>query len=145
VISLPDLLRRLRRAWAPPGPALARVAPPVDVTARLRAEIQPVLAAVADIQRNAKAIRDDAATRTRSMLDDATHDADQEMREAEQQAPSVRATASAGKQRAVDAEIAATLAAGQKEAKRIAQQVQQRLPDLLESVRSCVLKGPAGA
>jgi hypothetical protein len=83
VISLQDLLRRFRRAWAPPGPALARVAPPVDITARLRAEIQPLLDALADIQHDANATRRDADTQAAALLEKASREAEQVVREAE--------------------------------------------------------------
>jgi vacuolar-type H+-ATPase subunit H len=141
VISLPDLLRRFRRTWAPPGPAQARVAPPVDITARLRAEIQPLLDALTDVQREAKIIRRDAENSATASLDKASQEAVEQVREAERQAPSVRSAAAEQQGRAVDADISSTLAAGRREAERIEQQARQRLPELLESVRTCVLKG----
>jgi vacuolar-type H+-ATPase subunit H len=124
---------------------MARVAPPVDITARLRAEIQPLLDAVADIQRDAKAIRHEAETKAATLLDTASREADQKVRDAERQAPSARAAAAEQKQHAVDTAIESTLTAGRREAERIAGQAQQRLPDLIESVRACVLKGPETA
>lgn len=142
MISLPELLRRFRRAWAPPGPALARVAPPVDVAARLRTEIQPVLDAVGEIQDRADTMRTEAETKAGELLETASREADQRVRDAEHQAPEARAQAAEHKHHSVDAEIASVHAAGREGARRIAEQAQERLPELLEKVRACVLNGP---
>jgi hypothetical protein len=64
MISLPELLRRFRRVWVPPGAALSRVAPPVDVSARLRSEVQSVLQAIGDLQQRASAASCSAARPT---------------------------------------------------------------------------------
>lgn len=145
MISLPELLRRFRRAWAPPGPALTRVAPPVDVAARLRTELRPVLDAIAEIQTRATAVRSEADAQAAALLDTAGRDADQKVREAEQQGPSARTAAAKQKHRAADEEITAVLAAGRTEAQRIAEQSQKQLPELIAAVRDCVLKGPQAA
>lgn len=144
MLSLPELLRRFRRVWAPPGPALARVAPPVDVGAGLRREVQPLLDAIAEIQQRARAVEDEADGKARQLLDSASADAERIVREAENRAPQARSDA-AGKQRhAVDAEIESAHSTSQDEAKRIEAQLGDRLPALLAKVQDCVLKA-AGA
>jgi hypothetical protein len=145
VISLPDLLRRFRRTWAPPGAALERVAPPVDAAARLRDELHPVLEAIAEIQRRATAARTEGDTKAAALLDTAEREADRATRKAEAQAPSMRAAAAERKHHAVDAEVTSVLAAARGDAERIGAQCQERLPRLLDVVRTCVLNGPGAS
>ncbi len=142
MISLPDFLRRFRRAWAPPGAALARVAPPVDVSARLRAEVQPLLDAIAEIQHRGDRLRGDADAKAAALLDAAKHDADHAVRDAEKQAPEARAAAAREAHRAVDAELSSIATAGSTEAERIGKQAKERAAELLDRVRACVLAGP---
>jgi len=141
VISLPDLLRRLRRAWAPPGPALLRVALPTDTQARLRAEVAPLLQAIAALQSEASRVRADADAAAARLLDAAHVDAERTARDAEQQAPTARAEAAKKKQDAAEADIARTLDAGRSEAARIDAAAKERLPALVERVMACVLSG----
>jgi Skp family chaperone for outer membrane proteins len=141
MISLPDLLRRFRRVWVPPGAALAHVAPPVDVSARLRAELQPVLDAIAVTQQRAAKIRADAASKAAALVDAAERQAAEEIRKAEAEAPAARSAAAERKWQAVEVEIAAALKAAQAEAARIEAGSRQRLPELVENVRTCVASG----
>lgn len=141
MISLPDLLRRLRRAWAPPGPALTRVAPPTDAAARLRAEIAPLLQAVAEIQSAADAVRKDADATAARVLDESRADADRTARQAEQQAPAARAAAAKKKQEAVETELTRILERGGTEAARIDAAAKERIPAMVERVTTCVLSG----
>jgi len=141
VISLPELLRRFRRGWAPPGAALARVAPPVDVAARLRDEIQPLLDAIGEIQAQADATRAEADERAKALLENAQREADQQVRDAEQRAPATRAEAAERKRSSVDDEITSIVTGGADEARRIAARAEKQLPNLLASVRACVLQG----
>lgn len=141
MVSLQELLRRFRHAWAPPGPALARAATPVDVAARLRAELEPVLAAIAEIQQRAEALRAEGEERAGELLDRATRDAEQAVRKAEREAPLARAAAVETTHRGVEAEITSAVAQGRAEADRIATQTNERLPELLTAIRECVQKG----
>ncbi|MGH7617483.1 MAG: hypothetical protein ACREPM_09675 [Gemmatimonadaceae bacterium] len=144
MISLPELLNRFRRAWAPPGPPRGLVAPPADVAARLRAEVQHVLDAIAEIQRRADTELAEADAASQQQLDAAAQTAKAAVRDAEQRAPDARSKAAEEKHRAVDAEIASVLAGGQEEARRIAAQAKDRLPPLVTSVCACV-QAVAGA
>jgi vacuolar-type H+-ATPase subunit H len=141
MISLPELLRRFRRAWVPPGPAYRRVAPPVDVTARLREELQPVLDAIAAIQARAGQIGAEAKQGAKDLLDAASRDADRKLRDAESRAPATRAAAAERARHAVDAELESVDAASRDETQRIDARVKQHLPELLDEIRGCVLKG----
>lgn len=141
-VSLPELLRRLRRAWAPPGAALSRIAPPTDATARLRSELQPLLEAVADLQASERSSREDASGEAERIVDAARREADRIVREAENGAPVTRSEALRRRHRALDEEIDAALRDAEREAARIEQSSRTRLPDLIEQVTSCVLSYP---
>jgi len=141
MISLPDLLRRFRRVWLPPGAALARVAPPVDVSARLRAELAPVLQAIAEMQRGAATVRADAEREGAALLETATREAAEAVRKAESEAPAARAAAAEEARQAVEGEIEAASKAARTEAARIDAASRQRAPALVERVCSCVLDG----
>jgi hypothetical protein len=141
VISLPDLLRRLRRAWAPPGPALARVAPPTDTAALLRAEIQPLLQAISELQKAAEAVRSEAARTAAQQLDAAAAAADRTARDAENAAPASRAAGAKQKREVVEAEIAKVVADGDERVAAIQAMSKERLAGLAEEVKACVLAG----
>jgi flagellar biosynthesis/type III secretory pathway protein FliH len=142
VISLQDFLRRFRRAWAPPGPALARVAPPVDVTARLREEIEPLLAAIAEVQARAATIEAEAEKKSGEILDAASRQAEEELRNAEKQVSSARAEAAKKKQETFDQEIKASLDSARQEVERIEATSKERLPEIVTEVADCVFEGP---
>lgn len=142
VVSLPELLRRLRRAWAPPGAALSRIAPPTDVAARLRSELKPLLEAVADLQASERSSRDGAKSEAERIVEAARREADRILREAEHDAPSARSEAVRRRHRALDAEIDKTLEDAEHEVGRIAESSRERLPDLVEEIKSCVLSYP---
>jgi vacuolar-type H+-ATPase subunit H len=141
VISLRDFLWRLRRAWAPPGPALERVAPPTDVRARLKKEIQPVLDAIAELQRSAEQVRTGAREEASEMIEEATRLADGKVREAEISAPEARAAAAKRRHESVYEEIDRVLEASEAEAARIAERTRDRLPEMVDRVTACVLSG----
>lgn len=141
MISLRDFLQRLRRAWAPPGPALARIAPPTDVSARLKDEIRPVLSAIAELQRSAAQVRKEADGKASAMLEEADRTADGKVREAESSAPGARAAAAKGRHDAVDAEIGQVRSASEKEVARIEATARERMGELVDQVAACVLSG----
>lgn len=141
MISLPELLRRLRRAWAPPGPALARVAPPTDTTARLRAEIEPLLKAIAELQKSADSVRDNAENKAAQIVAEATAKAEQDVREAERSAPEARATAAKRRHEAVDEEIGQVMKSGEAEVARVQAVSAKRMAELADRVATCVLSG----
>jgi flagellar biosynthesis/type III secretory pathway protein FliH len=144
LISLQEFLRRFRRAWAPPGPALTRVAPPVDVTARLREEIEPLLAAIAEMQERAAAIGAEAERESGEILDAASQQAEGELRNAEKKVASARAEAAKKEQESFDQEIRAALDAARDEVQRIEAQSKERLPQIVTEVMDCVFEGPEG-
>jgi len=142
VISLPDLLRRLRRAWAPPGAALSRAAPPTDATTRLRAELGPLLAAIAELQAVGQKERDRADAEAARITDAARGDADRIVREAESGAPAARADAVRRRHLEVSAEIDSALTDAGREVARIEATSASRLPELIGEVTACVLSYP---
>lgn len=139
MISLADLLRRFRRVWVPPGAALARVAPPVDVAARLRAEARPVLEAIEEMQQRAAAIRSAAEAKGAALVDAATQEAEEKVRQARADAPAARTAAVEQQWRAVEDDVSAALQSAQTEASRIEVESRARVADLVEKVRLCVL------
>lgn len=141
MISLQDLLSRFRRALVPPGPALARAAPPVDVAARLRAEVAPVLEAIAELQERATQLKKEGDERAAQLIDAATSEAERNIRSAERKAPEARAAAVEDTHRGVEGEIATIDSEGNAETKRIAAQTDERLPDLVATIRDCLEKG----
>ncbi len=141
VISLPELLRRFRRVWVPPGAALARVAPPVDVSTRLRAEVQPVLQAIEDMQQRAAAIRDAAEAKGAALIEAGHRDAAETIRRAQAETPNARTAAADAQWHAVEGEISMALNAAQTEVARIDAASRERLSELVEEVRARVLSG----
>jgi hypothetical protein len=141
MLSLPELLRRFRRVWLPPGAALARVAPPVDVSARLRAEVAPVFEAVAEIERRAAAIRAAADEEGTALVDSATREAAEAVRKAETEAPAARSAAAERKWHTVEGDIETALTAARTEAARIEDASGRRMAELVERVRACVMTG----
>jgi vacuolar-type H+-ATPase subunit H len=141
MISLPEFLRRFRRVWAPPGPALSRIAPPTDVAARLEAEVRPLLDAIAELQRSAESVRKDADAEAAQIVDEATQRAEKNVREAESSAPGTRAAAAKRRHEAVDTEIGRVLSESEEEANRIRATAKARMAELVEQVRACVLSG----
>lgn len=141
MLSLPALLRRLRRAWAPPGPALARVAPPTDVAARLREEIRLLLEVIAEMQRAAEVLRQEADRKGEELVNAASREAQSRIQQAQNAAPATRAAAVKGKREEMEVELDRLMAASRSEVARIEAMVEERLPALVEEVRSCVLAG----
>lgn len=141
MISLPDLLQRLRRAWAPPGPALTRIAPPADRAARLRAEVQPLLELIAAVQQSADAVRTDAEKTAARLVEAATQDAARKVREAEGSASTARAAAAKRKQDEMDAEIGRITRAAEERVAGIEVMSKERLAGLVGEVTACVLSG----
>jgi len=127
--------------WVPPGAALARVAPPVDMAARLRAEVQPLLEAIGAMQQRAATIRDAADTKGAALIEAAKREAADGIRRAEAEAPNARTVAAEKQWHAVEGEISAALNAAQSEAARIDAESQERLSELVEKVRGCVSSG----
>jgi vacuolar-type H+-ATPase subunit H len=142
MVSLPELLRRLRRAWAPPGAALSRIAPPTDVAARLRAELKPLLDAVTVLQASERSSLEGANAEAGRIVEAARGEAERMVRDAENVAPTTRSEAVRRRHRALDSEIQATLEDAEREAARIEEVSRERLPALVEEVKSCVLSYP---
>jgi vacuolar-type H+-ATPase subunit H len=141
LISLPEFLRRIRRAWAPPGAALRRIAPPTDATARLKAEVRPLLEALADLERSTEAIRATAGEEADRLVKEASRAADEKAREAERAAPRARAAAARRRHAEVDEEIDRVSSEGDQEATRIRAMAERRMAELAEQVKTCVLSG----
>jgi flagellar biosynthesis/type III secretory pathway protein FliH len=141
VISLPELLRRFRRVWVPPGAALARVAPPVDVSTRLRNELQPVLQAIEEMQQRAAAISTAAQTKATDVIEAANRQAAEKMRQAQDEAPKAREAAAEQQWHAVEGEITTALKTAQTEVARIEAVSRERLPGLVDKVRTSALTG----
>jgi vacuolar-type H+-ATPase subunit H len=113
----------------------------VDVSARLRAEVRPVLEAIAEMQRRADGIRSAANAKGASLVDAAEREAADTIRKAEAEAPAARTAAADAQWHAVEGEVRSALQAAKAEASRIDAVSVQRLPDVVERVSRCVLSG----
>lgn len=119
------------RVVAPPGRA-ASAAVPADWRSMQRDELAPVFAALAQTHGEAAGLVSAARARAAADLADAERRAAALVSDAESSRESVRASAFAAARVGTDAEIAARLAAGQREAARVAQCATARRPEFAD-------------
>lgn len=141
MLALRDLLDRFRRGLAPPGPALARVAPPVDRRVLLEAELADVFTSVDSLaldpdERAAEARRGASAT-----IDDARAAADELLRRTDRGLADLRAAAAADRRREMDEEVTALEVAAEAERARIEERATERIPALVDEVMARVTEG----
>ncbi|MGZ4614831.1 MAG: hypothetical protein ACXV4A_04665 [Actinomycetes bacterium] len=141
-----DFLARFRPVGTPGSAAAAGV--PVDRIAELGVELGPVLDALADTQAQAAAIRSAAAEDVLRRRRDGQARAEALLAAASSRAEADRLSALARARAEADTEVARAVAAAQAEAAAIEDRVADRLPALVERVRSIVradlLEVPAG-
>lgn len=131
-----DLLYRFRPVGAPGAASAAAV--PIDRSAELAAELEPLLARLADVERScadireqgrrdADAIRDRDAARARELLARAGREADAE-----------RVDAAAQVQRHAQQQTASDLTAAEEEAAEIRARAAERIPGHVEHITASV-------
>ncbi len=140
---LRDLLDRFRRGLAPPGPALARVAPPVDRRVLVEAELAGTFASL-----DAAAVAPDERTAAaRSAASDAIADAeaaaDELLRHTDRRLARLRTEAASERRSAIDEELARIAASSESERARIEAQARDRIPGLVDRVMTRVVEGGA--
>lgn len=127
-----DLLQRFRLAGTPGAPAAAGV--PADRVAEVSAELEPVLARLADAEREAERLRagarDEAARRVRDAADRAQAD----LAAARLDADAEQADAAARVRSRADAELAAVLEEARTEADRTTRRAAERMPEYVDRV-----------
>jgi hypothetical protein len=111
------------------------------MTARLRAEVQPVLEAIETMQQRAAAVRGVAETKGAALIEAAKHEAAEKIRRAEAEAPNARTAAAEEQWHAVEGEISSALDTAETEVARIDAVSRERLSELVEKVRACVSRG----
>lgn len=138
---LRDLLERFRRGLAPPGPALTRVAPPVDRRVLVEAELMDLFRRVdaasaahdeqvADVDRRADDIVSDARAR-----------ADDLLRRTDRGLADLRAEAAAGRRHELAEERSRIEAAAADECRRIEARADEVIPGLVDRVMAQVEAG----
>lgn len=127
-----DLLQRFRLAGTPGAPAAAGV--PADRVAEVSAELEPVLARLADAERESERLRagarDEAARRVRDAADRAQAD----LAAARLDADAEQADAAARVRSRADAELAAVLEEARTEADRTTRRAAERMPEYVDRV-----------
>lgn len=133
--QLGELLERFRHA-ATPGPPAAGGGVPGDVAADLQAELRPLLAALDEVEDEARAVIETAATEAASVRGRGARDAEAILDEARRQVARLRAgppDVDTG-----DGEVRATLAEAEAEADGVRRRAHERIPGLVARVMACV-------
>ncbi len=142
MVTLDRFLRRLRPAGTPGAAAPAGV--PLDRTARLAAELGPVLALLDEVEQEASRIRVDgrAAARARRVAGEAA--ARSVVAKATAAEAAVRANAAAAELASADNEVEEELAAARQAAAEIRGRAEERMPDLADRAVEGLLETLAG-
>lgn len=127
-----DILQRFRPAGTP-GPA-ASAGVPADRVAEVAAELEPVLALLADTQAEASRIRREAEREAERRRLRATESAGALVASAHRQAGADRAAAAVRVSRRVEEEGAAALAEAERAAAAVRGRAAERMPALLDQV-----------
>ncbi|HEX6919181.1 MAG TPA: hypothetical protein VF314_03025 [Actinomycetes bacterium] len=128
-----EFLERFRPVGTP-GAAAAGEGVPADRRAELAAELEPVLALLADTQREAARLRDEADAYARRQASEAASAATIRLARARRTAEEERVAAAAALARAADAEAVRTRAAAEQQARSVLSAAARRLPELLARV-----------
>jgi hypothetical protein len=139
VSQIAELLERFRHP-ATPGAPVAAGGVPDDAAADLLAELRPLLAAVDEVDDEARAVMDAANAEANALRERGAHDAEAILDEARRQAAALR-TAPPDED-AGDGEARATLAAAEAEADTVRMRARGRIPGLVARVMADVA-GPA--
>jgi hypothetical protein len=135
--QLGELLERFRHP-ATPGPPAPAGGVPDDAAADLQAEIRPLIAALDEVEDEARAIVDAAAAAAAAIREQGARDAERILEHARVQAARVRA---APLQDEHDAEAEAILARARSEADGVRQRARARIPGLVARVVNSVRAG----
>ncbi|WP_234425938.1 hypothetical protein [Streptomyces kebangsaanensis] len=130
-MSLRDFLARFRPTGTP-GAAVAGV--PADRAAERAAELEPPLARLADVQREAARIRAEADREAEALRQDAAREAAAIVTAARAQVPRVRQEAAVPVRRAARLEGRDIRSAGDRAAARVYERARERMPALLDRV-----------
>lgn len=139
--SVRDFLARFRRSLTPPGPALARMAPPADARASLEAELAPIFAWVDDVESRATARVDVAERRAAEVVKAAHADAEVLLRRTDRGLAALRARSAEERRSQVSDELEQIHAEAVAEAARVREQAQTTIPALVERVMAGVRSG----
>lgn len=127
-----DLLQRFRPAGSPGAAATTGV--PADRVSEIAAELEPVLALLADVEGETRRIKADARQEAERRRDEARQRARDRVATARREAEAERADAAARVTRRAENEAAATLSAGEREVEVIRIRVAERLPGYVHRV-----------
>jgi hypothetical protein len=132
--QLGELLERFRHPATPGAPAAAGGVPG-DVAADLQAELRPLIAALDEVEEEARAIVDAAAVEAAAVREQGARDAEQILDSARLQAAQVQAAPLEDEH---DADAEAILARARAEADGIRLGARARTPGLVARVLNCV-------
>jgi vacuolar-type H+-ATPase subunit H len=131
-----DLLDRFRPAGSPGAATAAGV--PADRCAAVTAELEPVLAALARVERTCDELRRDAAEAATRRVTEAHGRARAIVAHAHSEAPSVRAAAAAQRREQAAAELTRLVADAEATADDERRRADERLPVLIDRVLAAV-------
>ncbi|MEV7242247.1 hypothetical protein AB0N92_13515 [Streptomyces sp. NPDC093248] len=141
-MSLRDFLERFR----PTGtPGAAAVGVPADRAAERAAELEPALARLTDVQREATRIRAAADEAAEVLRRDAALRAERVVADARERAPEVRRLAAAPVLEDGRHEADAVRAAGDRRAEAVRARARERMPELVDRTVTDALRRATGA
>jgi vacuolar-type H+-ATPase subunit H len=141
VPPLRDLLDRFRRGLAPPGPALTRVAPPVDRRVLVEAELADLLASIDATSASLDERVADAEQRAAEAVTDARARADDLLRRTDRGLADLRSAAAAGRRHELDEERSRIEATAAEACARIEARAAEAIPGLVDRVLAEVTEG----
>lgn len=131
------LLRRFRRASAPPGRPAHALGVPAGA-GDLADELQPLLMALDEVERDGASIRERAAADADAHASHAIEDAERLLREASARAEAERARAAQDHRSRANERTAEILRDAEAEAARVTAQRDARVDELVTEVLACV-------
>ncbi|WP_198668564.1 hypothetical protein [Streptomyces triticisoli] len=137
VMSLRDFLARFRPTGTP-GATVTGV--PADRAAERAAELEPPLARLADVQREAARIRAAADREAEAVRQSAARQAAEIVTAARARVPQVRQEASVSVRRAARGEVREIRSAGDRAASRVRERARERMPALIDRVVADALR-----
>ncbi|MFF8475645.1 hypothetical protein [Streptomyces sp. NPDC015414] len=141
-MSLRDFLERFR----PTGtPGAAAVGVPADRAAERAAELEPALARLTDVQREAARIRAAADEAAEVLRRDTALRAERVVADARERAPEVRRLAAAPVLEDGRREAGAVRAAGDRTAEAVRARARERMPELVDRTVTDALRRATGA
>jgi hypothetical protein len=143
MLDLERFLRRFRPFVIAPGMA-APATVPVDRTADIMAELARLLASIDEIEDECDRIEAEAEDRSREVAMSANLEAARLASDAQEMASTEHAAACAERRRFHEDAIRARRQIAEREARRIERTARDRIPDVVDEVRRCVLEPPPG-